>query len=410
MKHRYIALFVLLAGACFATLSNTYAPAQYDCDGGTTEFTVNYTFFETTDLQVYLIDATGSSTLLVEGSGAGKYTVYAPNNDYSDGCIITTGSTYDSTYRIVISREVPYGQQLSIGGDFVPAKPLEQQLDKLAAQIQQVDDGIGRTITAPVTDPSSISLELPNAETRAGKIAGFDSTGAFTALPVVQSGTVYADGTTLDISVANVLSVKAGGIGATQLNATVYAMITNPVTASGISDSAVTSDKIATGAVNSTKVNFIIDDDTMATASPTNVPSAESIKAYVDASVSGAWTSYTPVVSQGTATNIAKTINYAKWVQIGKTVHCNVYVTITGSGQSGQAINVTLPSTPLYGMNIGSFHMVDTGVSYYAGAISHLGLGACAFYTTANDVIGESPSWALANNDFISFAVTYEVE
>jgi len=87
---------------------------------------------------VVVTESGGDSTTLIEGAGAGKYTVYAANSDYSSGARITTGTTYDSDYTITISRAVPYAQELDIGGDFVPAEPLEAQLDKLAAQIQQL--------------------------------------------------------------------------------------------------------------------------------------------------------------------------------------------------------------------------------------------------------------------------------
>lgn len=249
MKIKTILLVLISVTCSYATLSTTYAPAQYNCDGSTTEFTFGYPFFETSDLEVYLVtSATGETNKLVEGAGAGKYTVYAPNADYSSGARITTGTAYANTYRLVIARNVPYGQQLDINGDFVPAEPLEQELDKLAAQIQQVKDNIGRTITAPVTDPASITLQLPAAEERANQIAYFDSNGSLASIPFINSGVIYGDGATIDISTGNVISVKSKAIDNDKLSVAVSNRIYN------IADNAITSSKIAAGAVTLDKL------------------------------------------------------------------------------------------------------------------------------------------------------------
>jgi len=132
---------LMLTSICFAILSASYAPVTFECNGSVTTFYVTWTFWETSDLVVKVTDGDGLVTTLTEGSGAGKYSVYAANNDYSSGARITTGTTYDSDHTLTIFRSVPYGQTLDIGGDFIPAEPLEQQLDRLAAQIQQLNVG-----------------------------------------------------------------------------------------------------------------------------------------------------------------------------------------------------------------------------------------------------------------------------
>ena len=132
---------LMLPSICTATLSAGYTPATFACNGSTTNFSVTWSFWSSSDLVVKVTDGDGTETTLTEGAGAGKYTIYAANSDYSSGARISTGTTYDSDYTITIFRSVPYTQELDIGGDFVPAEPLEQQLDKLAAQIQQLSVG-----------------------------------------------------------------------------------------------------------------------------------------------------------------------------------------------------------------------------------------------------------------------------
>ena len=93
-------------------LTDTYTPEQYTITGTVTQFSVGWPFFETTDLVVTITSPAGIDTVLTEGSGAGKYTVSAINNDYSNGCTVTTGTAYGDGYKITIERSVPYGRGL----------------------------------------------------------------------------------------------------------------------------------------------------------------------------------------------------------------------------------------------------------------------------------------------------------
>lgn len=214
---KLITAFCLIAATGFATLSPTYEPAQYDANGSTTAFPVTWSFFDTSDVIVYVTDSDGDTTILTEGSGAGKFTVTAPNNDYSDGATITTGTTYPSGTSITIERSVAYGQDLDIVGDFIPGDPLETALDKIAAQNQQVKEEIGRTLTIPVTDPSGLTNEFPSAENRAGKIASFDSNGNVTVIDPVDSGTISVDDVTIEQD-GTTLRIVDGGVDTTQVN------------------------------------------------------------------------------------------------------------------------------------------------------------------------------------------------
>lgn len=298
MKRLLIALLALgIATTSLATLSDTYSPTQYTITGTVDDFNVSWSFFETTDLVVTITDSAGTDTVLTEGSGAGKYTVSAINNDYSSGATISTGTEYGSGYQITIERSVPYGQELDINGDFIPAEPLEQALDKLAAQIQQTENSIGRTLTIPATDASGLTTEFPNASTRALKFSGFDATGGVTVYDPVDSGTISVDDTTIEQS-GTTLQVKAGGIGATQiadLGVTTAKILDANVTLAKLAniatDSVIGRTTAATGVpevvpiVGASGVGLLIDDDTLADASDLSGATQGSVKAYVDTEV-----------------------------------------------------------------------------------------------------------------------------
>lgn len=413
MKIKSILLVLLFASLSYATLSTTYTPAQYNCDGGTTEFSFPYTFFSTSDLEVYLVtESTGATNKLAEGAGLGKFTVYAPNADYSSGARITTGSTYSDSYRLVIARNVPYGQSLDINGDFVPAEPLEQQLDKLAAQTQQIKDSIGRTITAPVTDPSSVSLQLPAAEARANQIAYFDATGSLASIPFVNSGVIYGDGTTVDISASNVISVVAGGITSNELSASVNARL-NTAFLTNIPANSVGSSEITNEAVTFAKLTGV--STNVSTTSQTNLVTEGAVKAYADTKVATAstdWTAWTPVVTQGASTPTF-TNGYSKYSRIGSTITATTYLTFTSSGTSGQEIEVSgLPIPARAEAMIGSFELIDGGTANYIGVSRGVGGGSVKFFVhnTTGAAVGGTPSFAIASGDKLIFTIVYEEE
>jgi hypothetical protein len=124
-----------------------------------------------------------------------------------------------------------------------------------------------------------------------------------------------------------------------------------------------------------------------------------------------AWTSYTPTLSQGTSTNISKTVVYAKYAKLGKIVHANVRLQSTGTGQAGQAVVVTLPinaaSFSIPGGNGGIF---DASVNNYTGFIWIASATTCSLVSHMNSdsLVGVNPSFAIASGDFINLTLMYE--
>lgn len=124
----------------------------------------------------------------------------------------------------------------------------------------------------------------------------------------------------------------------------------------------------------------------------------------------GAWNSYTPTLTQSAA--VTKTVNYAKYIQIQKTVICNVYLSVTAAGTTANAITVTLPvAAASVGPSVGSASVFRTGTGMYVcQAVTYSATNTVAFINDTSGVsyVGAAPSYALANGDVIRFSVSYE--
>jgi hypothetical protein len=129
----------------------------------------------------------------------------------------------------------------------------------------------------------------------------------------------------------------------------------------------------------------------------------------------GTDSSYTPTLSQGASTNIAKTVNHARYVQVGRLVHCYVTLTSTAAGTAGSAITVTLPVTAS-----GHVNPQTLGNGYYYDASATTYYTMAAFYATSTTVqfiadnasagvVGTTPAVTVASSDIVSFHVVYFV-
>jgi len=142
--------------------------------------------------------------------------------------------------------------------------------------------------------------------------------------------------------------------------------------------------------------------------------SAGDILTAADLNAIGTWTSYTPAVVQSTA--VAATVNYAKYMQINKSVIVNVDLTCTTSGTGSNTITVSLPvnvsGTSATG-SMGSGLVFDSSttnvilVSVIRASASTVKFIAEDTNNTTN-TLGSSPALTLANNDVISFSLMYE--
>lgn len=128
--------------------------------------------------------------------------------------------------------------------------------------------------------------------------------------------------------------------------------------------------------------------------------------------LSGAWTSWTPTVSQGTATSIAKTVTYAKYVRVGRFVVCQWNLAITENGGGSGAIRISLPVTAatsaLEGCS-GTYYNQDG--SKYKGVLRLASTTTVEYVradTTTDDAIGTSPAIECSSGDYAKGLLVYE--
>jgi hypothetical protein len=155
------------------TVSTTTSRVTYTGDGSTTSFPVPFPFFDETEIEVVeRVIATGAET------------VKAITTDYTvAGGAGTTGtvtavSAPAASVQWVIRRVTAQTQLVDYTpNDPFPAETHEQALDRAAMRDQELSERIGRALTIPVTDPSSVVTELPSSVDRASKFFAFDANG-----------------------------------------------------------------------------------------------------------------------------------------------------------------------------------------------------------------------------------------
>ena len=147
--------------------------------------------------------------------------------------------------------------------------------------------------------------------------------------------------------------------------------------------------------------------DEVVTADVMNAHVRDNLKAIGDA-----WTSYTPTLSQGASTNIAKTVDYAKYVAAGKLIIGQVKLTPSAGGTAGSAITITLPVTAATsGIIVGPGWYSDTGTSDYRGHAFLATTTTLVIYRPVvgtGGAIGLDPNIAVASGDVFYASFTYE--
>jgi len=148
-------------------------------NGSATVFSFSPTpIFASSNLVVTLIDAVGAETVLVEGTGAGNYSVNVAaypgtgsiNYPASGATRLQTGE------KLVIERVLPLTQLVDLenqGGYFPDT--LEEALDRNVAMIQQQQDDLNRSLKSSPAD-GAMGL-LPSAAVRANQLLTFDANG-----------------------------------------------------------------------------------------------------------------------------------------------------------------------------------------------------------------------------------------
>jgi hypothetical protein len=127
----------------------------------------------------------------------------------------------------------------------------------------------------------------------------------------------------------------------------------------------------------------------------------------------GAWTTWTPVVTQSGA--VAVTVNRAVYARYGRTIHWKCQLTVTGTGTASQPIYVSVPVTGAAATDShnGSGYLFDTSAAtFYPCVVVAASTTTTQMLGTAgtNPTLGAGGGFtaALAAGDQILLSGTYE--
>ena len=145
------------------------------------------------------------------------------------------------------------------------------------------------------------------------------------------------------------------------------------------------------------------------TAAEFNTQIRDNFKAIGDA-----WASYTPTLAQGASTNIAKTVNYAKYLTIGKLGILQIRVAATASGTAGSPITLTTPWTMASSnLTIGSGYFYDSSTStVYNGVArqtSSTTVDVAPDGASTGGGAGLFPNVAIASGDLFTVSIICEL-
>ena len=226
-------------------------------------------------------------------------------------------------------------------GDQVTATKLDSAVDSATFAAGSVDNAS--------TQLSGGAIIVKDSGVTAAKI----SSGAVTAVKLASNAV-----TTDKIADANVTTDK---------------ILNSNVTTDKIANAGVTTDKIADSNVTFAKLTDVIDDDTMATATNTNLPTSESIKAYVDSiSIAPVWTEVTSgtVALYFGGNSGEQTYNISDFVLANGAASSTIrslFIYITASANSNQNIRATYPN--------GSYYQLASTAGnpgHYAGSVAQM--------------------------------------
>jgi hypothetical protein len=127
----------------------------------------------------------------------------------------------------------------------------------------------------------------------------------------------------------------------------------------------------------------------------------------------GAWTSFTPTLTQSGA--VTKTVTRAKYTKVGRLVTVSYDLACTGAGTAANRIDIGVPLTAAYANDniIGAGYVFDLSANLvYAGAATQVTTTTFAIYlgsgAVANRLGVAGMTAALAAGDTITATVQYE--
>ena len=158
----------------------------YDGSAGTGPYAFSFPILTTTDIAVFK-----DSTRLTEGTGSSQYQVTISSSNGTGSVTLGSAASASNTITITGARTIERTTDFVTAGDLL-ASSLNVELDSQTIFAQQVSEDAARAIKAPVTDPTSINMELPSKADRADNLLSFNSSGDPTVISVSGLATVAA--------------------------------------------------------------------------------------------------------------------------------------------------------------------------------------------------------------------------
>lgn len=149
-------------------ITNVARRVVYTGSAGVGPYAFSFPVLVNTDIAVYKNDVLLTLTT--------DYTVTISSTTGTGSVTLVSAATGSDRITIVGARPIQRSTDFVTGGDFF-ANTLNTELDSETIFVQQVAETAERSIKAPVTDPTSINMTLPNNTVRAGKTLAFDATG-----------------------------------------------------------------------------------------------------------------------------------------------------------------------------------------------------------------------------------------
>lgn len=129
------------------TVESEIKKSEYSGDGATVAFTVSFYFLEDAHLEVILVDASGVETIQTITT---HYTVSGAGE--TSGGTVTMVTAPSASETLIIKRNIAILQSSDyVENDPFPADTHERALDKLTMIVQQQDEVLDRTLTAPIS-------------------------------------------------------------------------------------------------------------------------------------------------------------------------------------------------------------------------------------------------------------------
>ena len=231
------------------TISTTTTKNQHSGNASATTFAYNFKILDDDDIEVIKTAANGTDTTLTKTV---NYSVAGVGAD--SGSITIVGTPLAANEKVTVRRKMSFTQPTDLqnqGGFF--AEVHETAFDRQAMYALQNQEELDRTLTGPVTDPTSSDMTLPNKDTRKGTVLGFNATSGDP-----EAGPKIADVSTLASITADIATLAdiEDGTDATDAIQTVAGISANVSTVAGISSN------VTAVAGNASNINAVAADAT----------------------------------------------------------------------------------------------------------------------------------------------------